>query len=91
MSVTAPDGKLMQQGMERAKALRCGVCHLPDFSGQKQVPRLAGQREDYLLSELQAYRDDQRKGGDTIMSAALYRVADEDLKALAHFLSHTVP
>lgn len=85
------DEALMRKGSERAGALRCGVCHLPDFRGQKQVPRLAGQREDYLLSELRAYRDDKRKGGDTIMAAALYGVADEDLAALAHFLSHTEP
>ena len=82
------DAGLRQQGMERAKALRCGVCHVADFTGQNQVPRLAGQREDYLLAQLKAYRDDQRKGGDTIMAAALYGVSDGDLKALAHFLAH---
>jgi cytochrome c553 len=79
--------KLVQRGAERAKALRCGVCHLPDFKGQKQIPRLAAQREEYLISEMQAYRDNKRKGGDTIMAAALYGVTDMDIKALAHFLS----
>ena len=44
------------------KALRCGICHLPDFSGQNQVPRLAGQREDYLAAEMRAYRDNKRTG-----------------------------
>ncbi len=91
VATTPADEKLMQQGMERAKALRCGVCHLPDFRGQNQVPRLAGQREEYLRSELAAYRDNRRKGGDTIMAAALYGVPDADLDALAHFLSRTRP
>ena len=85
------DAGLMRLGMARAKAMRCGVCHVADFRGQNQVPRLAGQREEYLLSELRAYRDDKRKGGDTIMAAALYGASDEDLKALAHFLSHNGP
>ena len=82
-----PDPRLVQRGRERAKALRCGVCHVADFKGQKQVPRLAAQRDDYLAAEMRAYRDNKRKGGDTIMAAALYGVSDADIDALAHFLS----
>lgn len=86
------DKNLMQAGRAAAKKLRCGVCHLSDFSGQNQVPRLALQREEYLLSEMKAYRDGKRKGGDTIMAAALYGVSDADITALAHFLSrNTAP
>ena len=81
------DPKLAQRGMERAKVLRCGVCHVSDFKGQKQVPRLAAQRGEYLAAEMRAYRDNKRKGGDTIMAAALYGVSDADIDALAHFLS----
>ena len=68
------DPRLAQRAIERARALRCGVCHLADFKGQKQVPRLAAQREEYLAAEMRAYRDNKRKGGDTIMAAALYGV-----------------
>ena len=87
MEIGKPDPKLAQRGQERAKALRCGVCHLADFQGQNQVPRLAAQREAYMIAEMRAYRDDKRKGGDTIMAAALYGVSDADIAALAHFLS----
>jgi len=91
MESGAPDPALMKLGQEKAKALRCGVCHLSDFRGQNQIPRLAGQRERYLEAELRAYRDGKRTGGDTIMAAALYGVSDADLKALAHFLSRSRP
>ena len=83
------DPSLMRKGGELAKKLRCGVCHLSDFSGQKQMPRLAGQREEYLESEMRAYRANQRP--DTTMNAALYGVKDDDIKALAHFLSRSAP
>ena len=83
------DPALMKQGEARAKALRCGICHTADFGGQNQIPRLAGQREEYLDSEMRAYRDNRRKGGDTIMAAALYGVSDADIRALAHFLSRS--
>ena len=81
------DPKLVERGRERAGALRCGVCHVSDFRGQSQVPRLAAQRSDYLAAEMRAYRDNKRKGGDTIMAAALYGVSDADIDALAHYLS----
>ena len=87
---TAPaDPALVKQATSKAKELRCGICHLADFSGQNQIPRLAGQREAYLDSEMRAYRDGKRTGGDTIMAAALYGVSDADIKALAHYLSRS--
>lgn len=83
------DKALTQLGSRKAKELRCGICHLSDFRGQNQVPRLAGQREAYLAGEMRAYRDGKRSGGDTIMAAALYGVSDADIRALAHFLSRS--
>ncbi len=83
------DKALLKRGAERAKQLRCGVCHLAEFRGQNQIPRLAGQREAYLESEMRAYRDGKRSGGDTIMAATLYGVSDADIKALAHYLSRS--
>jgi cytochrome c553 len=83
------DSSLIQKGRDLAGKLRCGICHLSDFSGQKQMPRLAGQREEYLQSEMLAYRANQRP--DTTMTAALYGVSDADIKALAHFLSRNTP
>jgi cytochrome c553 len=84
-----PDPVLEKRGIQRAKELRCGICHLSDFSGQNQIPRLAGQREAYLEAEMRAYRDGKRTGGDTIMAAALYGVSDADIKSLAHYLSRS--
>lgn len=89
VSSGSADPSLMRKGRELAGKLRCGICHLADFSGQKQMPRLAGQREEYLQSEMLAYRANQRP--DTTMNAALYGVKDEEIKALAHFLSRSAP
>lgn len=75
------------RGAEAAAALGCGTCHLPDYSGQNQVPRLAKQRVDYLIAALTAYRDNRRIGSDTSMNAAMYGIRDADIAALAHFLA----
>jgi len=82
-----PDPARAKQGSALAQKLHCGSCHLSDFRGQKQMPRLAGQREDYLDESMRAYRDNRRPGGDTIMAAALYGVSDADIAAMAHYLS----
>jgi len=75
------------RAVDVAKKLHCGSCHLPDFRGREQMPRLAGQREEYLVESMLAYRDNRRTGGDTIMAGTLYGVADADIRALAHYLA----
>jgi cytochrome c553 len=85
----ALDKALFQRGRLVAQKTHCGSCHLPDFRGREQMPRLAGQREDFLYDIMIAYQKNKRAGGDTMMSAALYGIADADIKALAHFLARS--
>jgi cytochrome c553 len=77
--------------LERARALiqqnRCNFCHNPDFSGAQQVPRLAGQREDYLVKALREYKNNTRRGYDPAMAEVLYAISDEQLLDLAYFLA----
>ena len=82
------DPQLHERGAGLARAMGCGSCHFGDFRGQQQVPRIANQREDYLLASMKAYRDNKRTGTDTNMNGVLYKVPDADLAALAHFLAH---
>jgi cytochrome c553 len=81
------ESKIFERGNQIAAKNRCGSCHLPDYRGREQMPRLAGQREEYLYEAMRAYQQNRRPGGDTIMAASLYGIADADLKALAHYLS----
>lgn len=76
------------RGAALAKAMICGNCHGEDFRGRKHLPRLAGQREDYLIASLRAYRENKRTGIDTSMNELMYRVPESDIEALAHFLAH---
>jgi cytochrome c553 len=81
------NGALAAKGAQVAEALRCGTCHLPDYSGREHIPRLAKQRVDYLIEAMRAYRDNRRAGADTSMNAVMYGVSDGDVAALAHFLA----
>ena len=84
----APDPGRFARG--RALTLRhpCGVCHNPDFSGREQMPRLANQREDYLLKAMREYKSGARLGYGGAMAQELSELTDQDLIDLAHYLSH---
>lgn len=87
-NASRPDPTLHARGAAIARGRGCGSCHLPDYRGQKHVPRLDNQPEDYLFTAMKAYRDNTRAGSDTSMNAALYQVDDDDLRALAHYLAY---
>ena len=78
--------------IERARALteqnHCNVCHRPDFSGQQTVPRLAYQREDYLLKTLREYKSGARHAYEPIMLEVLQPIDDAQLVEFAYYLSH---
>ncbi len=85
------DPATYDRGRQLAESLRCGSCHLPDYRGREQMPRLAGQREDYLFYTMRLLQTNQATGRDTIMAASLYGIAEPDLRAMAHFLAHLGP
>jgi cytochrome c553 len=78
---------LFEKGQFISKEALCGTCHLPNYVGRDQMPRIAAQREDYLLYSMRQFRSNQATGRDTIMAASLYGMSDDDLKAIAHYLS----
>jgi cytochrome c553 len=86
-----PEPALMKQGAALVRKLHCASCHEKDFRGREQMPRLAAQREEYLESAMNAYRNYTRTGGDTLMAASLYGTTEADIKALAHFLARQKP
>ena len=82
------DAQKYAAGAAQSRARACGSCHLPDYSGQRGIPRIANQREDYLINTLKEYRDDKRVGSDTNMNGLMYGVSDAEIAALAHYLAH---
>jgi cytochrome c553 len=82
------DALRMARGSALAQQHRCASCHGTDFSGGKQVARLAHQREDYLSQTLQEFRAAKRIGYTQAMNEALAGIPPEALQDLAHYLSH---
>ncbi len=85
------DAGLAARGQKLSEQLRCASCHLPNLHGQEQMPRLAGQRIDYMTTSMLAYRDSQRPGADPMMSNVVVGLSDGDIAALAHFAASRDP
>ena len=82
---TPPDPARMKKGAELAQQHKCLACHGADFAGGQQVPRIGGQREDYLQMTLREFKSGQRPGYTMAMGSALSLVTAEELDTLAYY------
>jgi cytochrome c553 len=83
----AADRARIDRGQMLVRQYRCDFCHSPDLAGRDHIPRLAGQREDYLIKSLSEYKSNTRPGYDASMADVLARVTDGEILDLAYFLA----
>ena len=70
----------------KAKAAVCLACHGMDGIGtQPMFPNINGQKVDYLIKQLKAFRDGTRK--DLIMYPMSTTLTDADIDNLAAYYS----
>jgi cytochrome c553 len=86
-----PAGPVDDARMARARALieqnRCNFCHTPTFAGQDNVPRIADQREEYLVKALRGYKDNSRHGYDSSMADVVAPITDAQIPDLAYYIA----
>ncbi len=82
------DPARMKRGAALAEQHRCTTCHGADLAGAKQVPRLAGQREEYLARALAEFRSGARIGYTPAMNETLTGLGAPELGDLAHYIAH---
>lgn len=68
------------------KSIVCTSCHLEQFQGDSSVPRLAGQKHDYLLKTMMDFRNHTR-GNNPGMSDLMNSATPEQLTAMAAYLA----
>jgi len=65
----------------------CASCHGADGGGiPAQYPRLAGQHQDYTVAQLNSFRNGTRSNS-VQMTAIAKRMSDEEMKAVADYIS----
>lgn len=81
------DAARFERGRQLTTAHRCSSCHGTDLAGGGQVPRLAGQREDYLQIALKGFQSGSRLGYTPAMNEALSGLTPQDLDDLAYYMA----
>jgi cytochrome c553 len=82
------DAARIERAWPLARKHHCIFCHNSDFSGHDNVPRLAAQREDYLLKALREYKANTRPGYDASMAEVVQPLNDAELVELAYLIAH---
>ena len=77
--------ELVDKGRKISEAALCTMCHLGGFSGQNEVPRVAGQHFEYSKKQLLDFKYKRRTNDAGNMTAVVRGIADEDMDALAAY------
>ncbi|MEZ9563773.1 c-type cytochrome [Vibrio artabrorum] len=74
----------------QAKAAICAACHGADGIAMiPGYPNLKGQNEQYIVSSINAYKNQQRSGGlAAVMQAQASMLSDEDIANLAAYYAN---
>ena len=83
-----PDAARMSKGQALAQQHKCVFCHGADLSGGQGVPRIGGQKEDYVRTTLHGFKSGDRPGYTRAMTEALSQVPAADLDVLAYYVAN---
>jgi cytochrome c553 len=85
----AARGKVLYEEGNRATAVPgCVGCHLPNGVGSQRYPRLAGQRQAYIVQQLMDFKSGTRSNDRArVMRLVAGRLTDEEIRAVAEYLA----
>lgn len=82
-------GKALYEEGNQANGLPgCVGCHLPNGVGSARYPRLAGQRQTYIVQQLTNFKSGARTNDRaSVMRYVAGRLTDEEMRAVAEYLA----
>ena len=83
-----PDAARMSKGQALAHEHKCVFCHGTALDGGQGVPRIGGQKEDYVRATLHGFKSGERPGYTRAMTEALSQVSVQDLDLLAYYVAN---
>lgn len=76
---------IYEQGIKAENVPACNLCHGPKAAGMATFPRLAGQHAEYIVAQLQAFRDKTRN--NAIMNPNVAQMTDKQMHDVAAYLA----
>lgn len=75
-------------GIKVADATLCSMCHLGDFIGQNEIPRVAGQHYAYVVKQLKDFKNKTRTNDGGNMTSVAGTLSDADIDNLANYIAN---
>jgi cytochrome c553 len=82
-----PDPGKARLGKLKADETLCTMCHLGGFSGQNEIPRVAGQHYAYVVKQLSDFKARRRTNDAGNMTSVSNTLSDVDIDNLAHYIA----
>ena len=77
---------IQEEGKNLVRKGNCTRCHGSELEGTYNIPRLAGQRSQYLKTTLLQYKNKERNNFPP-MSSMLNRYSEEEIGVMAEYIS----
>ncbi len=74
-------------GQAKADETLCAMCHLGEFKGQNEIPKVAGQNYDYIVKTLHAFKNKTRTNDAGNMTSVASTLSDVDIENLGHYIA----
>lgn len=81
------DEDKIRLGKAKADETLCAMCHLGGFSGQNEIPRVAGQQYEYVVQQLQDFKARRRTNDAGNMTSVSQTLSETDIENLAHYIT----
>ena len=75
-------------GRKKSDEVLCPMCHLGEFAGQNEIPRVAGQHYQYVRKQLSDFKARRRTNDAGNMTSVAGTLSDEDIDNLAHYIAN---
>lgn len=82
------DDEKAARGKRKADEVLCSMCHMGGFSGQNDIPRVAGQHFDYVVKQLTNFKTRKRTNDAGNMTSVAGTLSDQDIDDLAHYIAN---
>jgi cytochrome c553 len=82
------DATKVDAGRKKAEETLCTMCHQGGFSGQNEIPRVAGQHPEYIAKQLKDFKARSRTNDAGTMISVSNTLSDDDIENLAHYIAN---
>jgi cytochrome c553 len=82
-----PDPEKARLGKAKADETLCTMCHLGEFKGQNEIPRVSSQHYDYIVKQLSDFKARRRTNDAGNMTSVANTLNEADIENLAHYIA----